>query len=231
NLTFPLQILLVETTHSHCREQHNSTPAIKTERHGGLRLRKLTLQKEQARLLRRLILETTQFSKRNIERQRWTSYDNDDWVNFDEFETGFHPYTSAFPSQAKKPHKRLDTMIDSSSSKSCCPQRFEIIEPNYGRNRTGHIVELYRDDRIKQRFYELICDRQIANAPCRFLQGRNQKLSKCTQQHVYSYALIQSNQSLSGWSLDHIRIRSACTCNLYQPSDTRKKKNSRWEFN
>lgn len=161
-------------------------------------------------------------------------------MNFDEFETGFHPYTSAFPSQAKKPHKRLDTMIDSSSSKSCCPQRFEIIEPNYGRNRTGkhqyyaciymyislhifdtqschaiclktsgHIVELYRDDRIKQRFYELICDRQIANAPCRFLQGRNQKLSKCTQQHVYSYALIQSNQSLSGWSLDHIRIRSA----------------------
>jgi len=88
------------------------------------------------------------------------------------------------------------------------------------------MVELYHDEKIQQRFYELICDPEIEDKPCRFLEGRNHKMSKCIQQHMYTYALVRSNQTLSDWSLNHIRVRSGCVCKV-SPTSSKNKKSYR----
>lgn len=58
---------------------------------------------------------------------------------------------------------------------------------------SGHLVELYQDDRIQQKFYEVSCRDDIINQPCKFFENtkRPNLLTKCKQQHTLTYALVR----------------------------------------
>ncbi len=97
---------------------------------------------------RRLIWETSQLSKRGKGgkgRLHWTSYknendddyDDDDYEDLYEFETGLNEFNSSFDHKPNKNgHKRKNT-VNTLPSMSCCPQRYETIQPHSGRNSTG----------------------------------------------------------------------------------------------
>lgn len=97
---------------------------------------------------RRLLFESSQLSKRRRgkSRQRWTHYDNpkDNWNDanqgFDDYSEPPHsrwqPNHSIF-SQKPNGRKPTENAIEPFSAKSCCPQLTEIIEPDFGRNRSG----------------------------------------------------------------------------------------------
>jgi hypothetical protein len=112
-------------------------------------------------------------------------------------------------------------------NKISCTIKFlnsNILNINYNVLYSGHMVELFTDDRVKQRFHETVCDPDFFDKPCRFLQGQNQRRSMCSQQHTYTYALVRRNDSLTGWSLDHIRIRNGCVCQVTPHAKKKKHK-------
>ncbi|CAG7829033.1 unnamed protein product, partial [Allacma fusca] len=79
-----------------------------------------------------------------------------------------------------RPNKRVnpgrtnsDAYIPLTSVEECCPTVTHLVEPLNGKNRTGDYVELYRDDTLIQRFYEVSCQPEVVNKPCKFLDGRH----------------------------------------------------------
>lgn len=118
----------------------------------------------------------------------------------------------------------------------CCPSVIEMIEPTGGKNQEGLYVELYSDDKNKQRFYEMSCHQDILNKPCRFIDKRLHEYSRCEQKYSYTYALVKDNKNGqrknfpfpergdSNWTLDYIRVRSGCSCVVVSPSSNRRKK-------
>lgn len=70
-----------------------------------------------------------------------------------------------------------------------------MVEPNGGTNLNGTYVQLYQDGDVKQRFYELSCQREIQDRPCRFMDRKIHNMSRCVQKYSYSYALVREQST------------------------------------
>ncbi|CAL8130652.1 unnamed protein product [Orchesella dallaii] len=108
---------------------------------------------------------------------------------------------------------------ETDSSGSCCPTVEEIVEPIGGKSKSGHLVELFQADDLRQQFHEISCAPNVAEQPCRFVKETILGQSQCVQQYSYSYALVRDFGSTdamqnptSGWRFEHIRVRSGCSC-------------------
>lgn len=87
----------------------------------------------------------------------------------------------------------------------------------------GHMVELYKDENVQQKFNEYRCHKDYLEKPCRFVDNQYRRISKCVQQYLDTYALVRSDTSLTGWSMEHIRVASGCACKV-DPASRRRKK-------
>lgn len=86
------------------------------------------------------------------------------------------------------------------------------------------MVELYKDENVQQRFNEYRCRKEYVEKPCRFVEGQFRRMSKCVQQYLDTYALVRSDDSKTGWSMEHIRIASGCACKVDLVAAKRRKK-------
>ncbi|XP_037971986.1 uncharacterized protein LOC105388630 isoform X2 [Plutella xylostella] len=140
----------------------------------------------------------------------------------------------------------------------CCPSVLEMVAPKGGRTPSGLFVELYEDGENIQQLYELSCAPDIVGRPCRFVDARLYNQSRCVQKYSYSYALVRkpaateipqhrarregqgfSVPGAGGWSMDYVRVRSGCECQITPPKrktphkkrerHRQKKKNRRLE--
>ncbi|XP_058801710.1 uncharacterized protein LOC131670267 [Phymastichus coffea] len=132
----------------------------------------------------------------------------------------------------------------------CCPTIEEMVEPQGGRNRQDMYVELYRDGENAQRFFEYSCRSDVLDKPCRFIDRKLQAQSRCVQKFSYTYAIVQNlegeqhrrhrhrpeqsqpqqhqfpafpgNGGTSSWTLDYIKVRSGCSCEVSPKPRKRK---------
>ncbi|XP_071637160.1 uncharacterized protein [Temnothorax longispinosus] len=126
----------------------------------------------------------------------------------------------------------------------CCPSVLEMVQPLGGRTREDMYVSLYQDGENIQRFYEYSCRADVLNKPCRFADRKLSNQSRCVQKYSFSYAIVQTpgsehrrhhhrehhrfpafsgnTVSGSGWTLDYIRVRSGCSCEV-MPKPRKKK--------
>lgn len=131
----------------------------------------------------------------------------------------------------------------------CCPSRLDMIEPEGGKNQDDMYVELYKDGENRQRFYEISCQEDVFNKPCRFLEKKLSNQSRCVQKYSYTYALVRDTSVLEHeqeagkarhhhqhergfmskeWKMDYIRVRSGCSCEvLPKPKKKRNSKNKK----
>ncbi|XP_012545242.1 uncharacterized protein LOC114240356 isoform X2 [Bombyx mandarina] len=128
----------------------------------------------------------------------------------------------------------------------CCPSVLEMVIKKGGRTVNGLYVELYEDGENKQRLFELTCAPGIVDMPCRFIDARLYNDSRCVQKYSYSYALVrpppQSSATESphqkseghfsvpgsdGWSMDYVKVRAGCECQIKPPKNTRKRHKKR----
>ncbi|XP_076633255.1 uncharacterized protein LOC143347706 [Colletes latitarsis] len=128
----------------------------------------------------------------------------------------------------------------------CCPTVLEMVEPVGGRNRDDMYVQLYREGLNTQRFFEYSCREDVLDKPCRFIDRKFSNQSKCVQKFSYTYAIIENSGPKGGneghkrhhkkhltltgnteggsmWTLDYIRVRSGCSCEV-TPKPKKKKK-------
>ncbi|KAF3429841.1 hypothetical protein E2986_01490 [Frieseomelitta varia] len=131
----------------------------------------------------------------------------------------------------------------------CCPTVEEMVEPVGGRNRENMYVQLYRDGQNAQRFFEYSCRPDVLDKPCRFIDRKFTNQSRCVQKFSYTYAIIENSGSTGGkeehgrhrhrermiptfagntvggsmWTLDYIKVRSGCSCEV-MPKPKKKKK-------
>lgn len=173
--------------------------------------------------------------------------------------------SSASLNHNKKQNKRMNNnksdQLLIGKSIDCCPSVLEMVEPHGGTNINGTYVELYQDGSVKQRFYELSCDRFVEGKPCLFMDRKLYNISKCVQKYSYSYALVRENVkttstsstissttskqhhhnhrhnnnfnsgSGSGWMLDYIRVRSGCSCEVTPIIYKKKRTNNKHKKN
>ncbi|KAL6257066.1 hypothetical protein P5V15_012001 [Pogonomyrmex californicus] len=129
----------------------------------------------------------------------------------------------------------------------CCPTVEEMVEPVGGRNRQDMYVELYRSGKDAQRFFEYSCKEDVVDKPCRFVDWKFRNQSRCVQKFSYVYAIIESSERIeveehrrhhhrehhhfpsplnivngTGWTLDYIRVRSGCSCEIVPKPKKRK---------
>ncbi|XP_029052724.1 uncharacterized protein LOC117610694 isoform X2 [Osmia lignaria lignaria] len=131
----------------------------------------------------------------------------------------------------------------------CCPTVEEMVEPVGGRNRENMYVQLYRDGQNAQRFFEYSCKPEVLDKPCRFIDRKFSNQSRCVQKFSYTYAIVENSGSTGGkeehgrhrhrerliptfagntvggsmWTLDYIKVRSGCSCEV-SPKPKKKKK-------
>lgn len=86
------------------------------------------------------------------------------------------------------------------------------------------MVELYKDEHVQQKFNEYRCRREVAGKSCRFMDNQVSKISRCVQQYLDTYALVKSDKSATGWSMEHIRVASGCACKVDPAAARRRKK-------
>ncbi|XP_064609294.1 uncharacterized protein LOC135473374 [Liolophura sinensis] len=93
----------------------------------------------------------------------------------------------------------------------CCPSITESVSLRGGLSRDRRLLELYRDHKTQQRFYQTRCLAGVANKPCRFLNPSD-VISRCVQQHTYMYAIVKDYKIDEPYRLDYIRVKSGCAC-------------------
>lgn len=127
----------------------------------------------------------------------------------------------------------------------CCPSVIEMVTKKGGRTPKGLYVELYEDGENKQLLYEVSCLPEVVDRPCRFVDARLYNESVCVQKYSYSYALVRHMPSgtqteapelrtegkfsvpgSGGWSMDYVRVRSGCECQI-KPSKQRRRHKQR----
>lgn len=126
----------------------------------------------------------------------------------------------------------------------CCPAVEEMVQPRGGRTREDMYVPLYQEGENVQRFFEYSCRADVLNKPCRFVDRKFSNQSRCVQKYSFTYAIVQNpglehrrhhhrehyhfpaftsnTVSGSGWTLDYIRVRSGCSCEI-MPKPKKKK--------
>lgn len=127
----------------------------------------------------------------------------------------------------------------------CCPSVLEMVSKKGGRTLNGLYVELYEDGENKQRLFELSCAPGIVDMPCRFVDARLYNDSRCIQKYSYSYALVRHLPSAAseppqqrteghfsvpgsgGWSMDYVRVRAGCECQIKPTKNARRRHKKR----
>ncbi|XP_037292305.1 uncharacterized protein LOC115445951 isoform X2 [Manduca sexta] len=123
----------------------------------------------------------------------------------------------------------------------CCPSILDVVYKKGGRNRDGLYVELYEDGENHQRFFELSCAPEVVDKPCRFVDARLYNDSRCIQTYSYSYALVRSPSDTpqhrserpfsvpgsGGWTMDFVRVRAGCECQIKPPKNIRRRHKKR----
>lgn len=127
----------------------------------------------------------------------------------------------------------------------CCPSVLEMVTMKGGRTPTGLYVELYEDGENQQSLYEVSCAPGVADRPCRFVDSRLYNDSRCIQKYSYSYALVRHLPSAEtenpqhraeghfsvpgsgGWSMDYVRVRAGCECQIKPNKSSRRRHKQR----
>lgn len=122
----------------------------------------------------------------------------------------------------------------------CCPSVIEMVTKKGGRTPKGLYVELYEDGENQQLLYEVSCLPEVVEKPCRFIDARLYNESRCVQKYSYSYALVRHTPSATenpelrtegkfsvpgsgGWSMDYVRVRSGCECQISRKEKPRRR--------
>lgn len=143
---------------------------------------------------------------------------------------------------AEQERKMLFYSPNKSLGHDCCPSTYELTSPTFGRNLRGEMVKLYSSETLHQQFVEISCKEDVINNKCRFMHKIYSNRSRCVQKYSFAYALIAvGNETLETpvktnntseysehttpavrtnlysdtadvYKLDHIQIRSGCSC-------------------
>ncbi|ESP01230.1 hypothetical protein LOTGIDRAFT_157400 [Lottia gigantea] len=96
----------------------------------------------------------------------------------------------------------------------CCPSITEKIHPRGGLSRNNELLELYRDHKTIQAFYQTKCLPGVAKNTCQFLDKKYQAISRCVQKYTYMYAIVRDFNISQPYRVDYIRIKTGCSCEL-----------------
>ena len=96
----------------------------------------------------------------------------------------------------------------------CCPSEVHLIHPRGGISRDGRLLELYRDHRTVQTFYQSTCLSQVRDRPCHFVRQSLQRFSRCVQKYSFVYAFVRDFNVSESFRLDYIRLKSGCSCEV-----------------
>ncbi|CAG5122286.1 unnamed protein product [Candidula unifasciata] len=110
--------------------------------------------------------------------------------------------------------KRPEGIPDHPLELHCCPSETHIIHPRGGISREGKLVELYRNYRTLQTFYQTSCKPNIDARPCRLIDEERQPFSRCVQKYTYVYAFIRTFNISESYRLDYVRLKTGCSCEL-----------------
>ena len=109
---------------------------------------------------------------------------------------------------------RGDNLYETNPQLECCPSHAEYHPRTLAINEEGLVLDVLNNAGFKQYFFETICFPEIKNRPCKFLDSRYKRFSRCQQQYTYQYALAKPYGGLEPFSLSYIRIASGCKCIL-----------------
>ncbi|XP_046357186.1 uncharacterized protein [Haliotis cracherodii] len=110
--------------------------------------------------------------------------------------------------------KRRDSVVSRPMPYECCPALRERIEPYGGISREGKVLELYRDSRTVQTFYQTRCRPWVVNGQCHYLDVRAKRYSRCVQKYTYMYGIVKDYNVTQPYRVDYIKVKSGCTCEL-----------------
>ncbi|CAL1548269.1 unnamed protein product, partial [Lymnaea stagnalis] len=96
----------------------------------------------------------------------------------------------------------------------CCPSETHYIAPRAGISRGGWLLEIYRDERTLQKFYQTACKDDVRDQPCHYIKHEYQPASRCVQRFSYVYAFVRFFNVSENFRLDYIRVKSSCSCEL-----------------
>ncbi|KAK3775104.1 hypothetical protein RRG08_048313 [Elysia crispata] len=111
-----------------------------------------------------------------------------------------------------KPWVERSLTPDETLRVECCPSEMHQIHPRGGISRDGRLLELYRDHRTVQTFYQTTCLRQFRNRPCPLVRHDLQRYSRCVQKYSFVYAFVRDFNVSESFRLDYIRLKSGCSC-------------------
>ncbi|GFR67330.1 venom nerve growth factor 2 [Elysia marginata] len=96
----------------------------------------------------------------------------------------------------------------------CCPSEVHLIHPRGGISRDGRLLELYRDHRTVQTFYQTTCLGQVRDRPCPLVRPELMRYSRCVQKYSFVYAFVRDFNVSESFRLDYIRLKSGCSCEV-----------------
>lgn len=128
--------------------------------------------------------------------------------------TVIYSFFSYFYRNFQHTSKRTGETGEVVSRIECCPAETHFIQLRGGISREGQIVELYRNYRTVQKFYETSCRPDVKDRPCRFLDKSIQNLSRCVQKYSYVYAFVKDYNVSGSYRLDYIRMKTGCSCEV-----------------
>ncbi|OWF46971.1 uncharacterized protein LOC110455051 [Mizuhopecten yessoensis] len=112
--------------------------------------------------------------------------------------------------------KRAHENVIPESTLECCPTHTRRIAPLGGLSRENKLLQLYRDSRTVQRFYEKSCSPFILNRSCRFIDDTY--YSRCIQDYTYMYAIVKDFNVTQPYRVDFMRVKAGCSCRVEQQS-------------
>lgn len=110
--------------------------------------------------------------------------------------------------------KRSHDSLMQDDQYECCPTVTRRIAPLGGLSREGKLLQLYRDYRTVQRFYETSCKQNILNRPCNYIEPSLLPMSSCIQKYTYMYAIVRDYNVTQPYRVDYIRVKSGCSCRV-----------------
>lgn len=114
--------------------------------------------------------------------------------------------------------KRDDSSSAQENTFECCPTITRRIAPLGGLSRENKLLQLYRDSRTVQRFYDKSCSPFILNRSCRYIDSAF--ISRCSQDYTYMYAIVKDFNVTQPYRVDYMRVRSGCSCKVEMEQPT-----------
>lgn len=108
--------------------------------------------------------------------------------------------------------KRSEEIAEGQSYVECCPSETRFKQIRGGISREGKVVELYRNQRTVQKFYETSCKPEFKDRPCQLVASEDREMSRCVQKYSYVYAILKDYNVEESYRLDYIRMKTGCAC-------------------